>query len=117
MTESPPPVLSHPTLWSVLFCLLILFAAFVLPANAAPPPQADFFVATNGNDRWSGTLPEPNRQKTNGPFATLARAQQALRGLKKNGPKRVLIRGGFYSLAAPLSLTAEDSGTQQAPVL
>ena len=31
----------------------------------------DLFVSTQGNDRWSGRLPEPNADKTDGPFATL----------------------------------------------
>jgi hypothetical protein len=33
-----------------------------------------FYVATNGNDAWSGRLAEPNAGKTDGPFATLERA-------------------------------------------
>ncbi len=33
---------------------------------------ADFYVATNGNDSWSGTLFTPNSTNTDGPFATVA---------------------------------------------
>ena len=29
--------------------------------------KADFYVATDGNDAWSGTLPEPNVERTDGP--------------------------------------------------
>ena len=29
------------------------------------------YVATNGNDAWSGKLPEPNADGTDGPLATL----------------------------------------------
>src|SRR6266550_2522859 len=38
-----------------------------------------FFVATNGNDQWSGKFPSPNASSTDGPFATLPRAFKAVR--------------------------------------
>ena len=98
-----------------------------------PIEKADFYVATNGNDSWSGTLAEPNANKTNGPFATLKRAQQAVRELKakvyfpKDEPveKRwigsphplgrgkdivVYVREGFYSLPEPLVFHPADGG-------
>ncbi len=98
-----------------------------------PVEKADFYVAENGNDAWSGTLAEPNSSKTDGPFATLNRAQQAVRDLKakvyfpKDEPveKRwigsphpfgrgkditVYIRNGFYSLSEPLVFSAADGG-------
>lgn len=31
------------------------------------------YVAPNGNDAWSGSLPEPNTARTDGPLATLMR--------------------------------------------
>jgi len=96
-------------------------------------PQADFFVAPNGNDAWSGRLPESNASGTDGPFATLTRAQQAVRELKASvyQPKKppiekrwigsphelgegkdilVLIRQGYYELTAPLEFTQDDGG-------
>ena len=39
----------------------------------------NFYVAPNGNDQWSGTLPAPNAGSTDGPFASLAGAQSAVR--------------------------------------
>jgi hypothetical protein len=36
------------------------------------------YVAQNGNDTWSGRLPEANAARTDGLFATLARAAQGL---------------------------------------
>src|SRR5207249_7797146 len=42
---------------------------------------ADFYVATNGNDSWSGTLDAPNGDSSDGPFATLNRARQAVQGM------------------------------------
>lgn len=41
-----------------------------------PTEKADFYVATNGNDSWSGTLEAPNSDKTDGPFASIERAQK-----------------------------------------
>ena len=46
--------------------------------------KADFYVASDGNDSWSGTLAVPNRQQTDGPFATLDKARVAVRKLKKS---------------------------------
>ncbi|MFA7003602.1 MAG: hypothetical protein WC429_06145, partial [Verrucomicrobiia bacterium] len=50
-------------------CALIIS---VVAASAAPAlPPADFYVATNGNDQWSGKLAAPNKEKSDGPFATI----------------------------------------------
>jgi len=87
-----------------------------------PPQEADFYVAPNGRDEWSGTRPKPNREGTDGPFATLERARDAVRQLKREQPNRqhpiiVSIRGGHYFLDKPFRLTPEDSGTEAAPIL
>ena len=37
-----------------------------------------FFVAANGNDSWSGDLAAPNSTNSDGPFASLSRAQYAV---------------------------------------
>ncbi len=78
--------------------------------------KADFYVAANGDDDWSGTLAEPNAQGTDGPFASLHRAQQAVReriaaGLEKG--VRVLVRGGTYYLEDRLFFSYVDSGTTE----
>ena len=57
------------------------------------PSKADFYVSTKGDDRWSGTLPEPNLSKSDGPFLTLSRAQKAVRELKSKV---------FFPKAAPI---------------
>jgi len=95
--------------------------------------KADYYVATNGNDSWSGTLPVPNELKNDGPFATIERAQKAVRLLKKRtytkkekvednryvgSPYKygegkdilVLIRGGDYFLNKPLQFDSKDGG-------
>ena len=77
---------------------------------------ADLFVATNGNDAWSGTLAEANADRTDGPFATLPRARDEARQLKASAPVTVLVRGGTYVLTQPFVLEPQDSGTPERPV-
>jgi len=72
-----------------------------------------FFVSPLGNDRWSGRLADPVQDDDDGPFATLARARDAIRELGGNvrrRPIRVQVRGGVYPLVEPLVLEPEDSG-------
>ncbi|MCA9731975.1 DUF1349 domain-containing protein [candidate division KSB1 bacterium] len=95
--------------------------------------RADFYVSPSGNDAWSGKLAEPNKRKSDGPFATIARAQQAVIELKQavftekeppvetryiGSPHKfgdgkdilVLIHDGFYELDEPLTFLPEDGG-------
>ncbi len=73
----------------------------------------DLFVSPLGDDKWSGRLPDPNAEGTDGPLASLARARDLLRQRKQQGrwrgPATVWIRGGRYELAAPLVFTPDDS--------
>ena len=59
------------------------------------------YVAPSGHDDWSGSLPAPNRDLTDGPLASLAGARDALRRLKDGGaltgPATVYVRGGTYT--------------------
>ena len=64
-----------------------------------------YCVSPSGNDANPGTLEKP--------FATLHRAQQAVR--QKRGD--VYLRGGTYYLSEPLVFTSQDSGTKDAPVV
>jgi hypothetical protein len=64
-----------------------------------------YYVSPSGRDANTGTLEKP--------FATIQRAQQAAR----QRPGVVFLRGGTYYLPEPLVFTAQDSGTQDAPVI
>ncbi len=80
---------------------------------------ADFFVATNGDDAWSGKLPEPNEAGTDGPFASLQQARDAVRELKQGGAGKdivVLIRGGRYYLRETVVFGLEDSAPEGASI-
>ena len=106
------------------FLRLIFAAAASLAHGALPTPApsaaADFYVSPQGADAWSGTRPEPNADKTDGPFATLIRARDAVRGLSLRGanagPITVLVRGGEYRLTEPFVLEPRDSGSEGRPV-
>ncbi|HIE51768.1 MAG TPA: right-handed parallel beta-helix repeat-containing protein [Armatimonadetes bacterium] len=81
-----------------------------------------FYLSTQGNDAWSGTLPTPNADGTDGPFATLERARDEIREMKKAGGLSeggviVELRGGVYWRAQTFELTAEDAGTKEAPIV
>jgi len=78
-----------------------------------------FFVSTDGDDSWSGKLDSPNADKTDGPFATITRARDAIRELKKQSlsePVTVMIRGGKYFLDEPVIFNKADSGTKDCPI-
>ena len=84
---------------------------------AAPKPAPGvLFVATNGNDQWSGRLPAPDRKGTDGPFATLPGALKAVRLLRQQHDSAVgdtpklIVGGGYYFVEAPVVFTPEDSG-------
>jgi len=108
---------------SVLATFFLVTAILGHSASAAAAePTGDLYVATDGNDAWSGKLAAPNAGKTDGPVATVARAQQLVRELKKQEPNRdkpivVLVRGGTYFLDKPIAFGPDDSGTEKAPVV
>jgi hypothetical protein len=103
----------------MFFPLLFAFTVGFSPKILA---QTAFYVSLDGNDSWSGKLRETNRGKTDGPFASLEKARETIRGLKSNGalPRggiTVSIRGGAYPRSETFRLTAEDSGDEASPIL
>jgi len=100
--------------------LSIFLGVSVVRAQKQSP--VTFYVAVNGNDSWSGRLPSPNRTKTDGPFATLQRALEAVKTLKQQQggtlrqPVTIYLRGGTYFLTEPITVTPEHSGTEKFPV-
>ena len=93
--------------------LATLNAGSVCVAQANPP--ITLHVAPDGVDSNPGTRQQP--------FATLERARDAIRERKKratalpSGGVTVLLRGGTYPRTATFELTAEDSGTPEAPIV
>jgi len=94
---------------------LIIVALFIVgqvfaPARATNTKEATFFVAVNGSDSFSGGLPEPNPDRTDGPFATLKAACRAARKANDGQPRKLVIQAGRYLLDEPLELDADDAG-------
>ena len=94
----------------VPIALALVFASSLYPLHAT-----EWYVSTGGNDNWSGRLPEPNEKRTDGPFASLFRAREALR--QAAPPKSVRIRAGSYELPTGFLLDVEDSGTAENPAV
>lgn len=78
--------------------------------------EADYsilYVSLNGNDNGDGSISNP--------FATIEKAQETIRELKKNdeiGDKGavVYLREGQYTLKSGIEFTEEDSGREGAPI-
>ena len=77
-----------------------VLAVHVKDMHSEGPAPTAFYVATNGNDGNPGTLASP--------FATLARAQTAMRN--SSTVKTTYVRGGTYNFTTMLTLTQADNG-------
>ena len=134
---------SNPRIFAVIIILLIMTISYFGQGRLlrgekwqkynVDLEKADFFVAPNGNDSWSGKLASVNSSKSDGPFRTIQKAKEAVRELKKKvytpeevpidsryvgSPHKlgggrdilVLIREGYYSLEKTLEFSPEDGG-------
>jgi hypothetical protein len=94
--------------------MFVIFTATALRADT-------FYVATDGNDAWSGKLDRPNAAKTDGPFASLAGARDAIRKRKMQGPLtnaiEVVVANGVYLQKEPLVFESQDSGESDKPTV
>ncbi|MHC4497429.1 MAG: peptide-binding protein, partial [Planctomycetota bacterium] len=77
-------------------------ALFLLMMTALVAPAAELFVAPDGSDDNVGTKARP--------FATIQRAQEAVRDVAGKEPVTVNLRAGTYYLTKPVVFGAEDSG-------
>ena len=96
------------------FCVVVGILVAVLPAGAAaakPAAKADFYVSPAGNDGWSGQFAEPRPDGSDGPYATIERARDAVRAAMATEPRdyRVLLRGGTYRLSRTIVFSLADS--------
>ncbi len=102
--------------WVALTGVLLVAAGLASPA--APEPLL-LYVSTQGSDNWTGRSRAP--AAPDGPFATLARAQQEVRSLKQAGavPEGVTVNvsPGTYYVGETLQFGPEDSGSEGAPVV
>ena len=86
----------------------VLALMLALPATGL---ARDFYVSPDGDDSAPGTRERP--------YASLQRAQKAVREAPQRGEERITVqlRGGVYVLDEPLVFTPQDSGSDGAPVV
>ena len=89
-------------------------AALTIVMKEATTGGRAFYVAPDGSDSAAGTI--------NAPFATPEAAMAEIKRLKaadllEPGTVYVYFRGGSYDRRTPFTLTAEDSGTEESPIV
>jgi hypothetical protein len=101
---------------------LIAGAWALATAEVGAATGSAYYVSPAGRDAWSGKLAKPNAAKTDGPFATLTAARDAIRALKARGALpvggvTVFVADGEYPQAESFALGAGDSGAAAADFL
>ncbi len=112
------------TRW-VTFSIAMALTLWLPHLQAAELQDADglvLYVATAGNDAWTGRAPVPNEQGTDGPFATLEQARDRIRQLKSSdglpaGGVTVVVMPGRYERTAPFTLAGDDAGSDVSPIV
>ncbi len=98
---------------SLLLCVTILFSLFTLVAKAEESKTLELYVAVDGSDTNTGTKESP--------LATVAKARDVLREKRQKGEltngATVYIREGIYSVLEQIKLEAQDSGTEENPIV
>jgi len=83
----------------------------------------DLYLSPEGNDNWSGMLPEPAPDGNDGPLSTFIGARDRLRRIRNgqynprwgsvdaalDGSVTVHVRGGVYPVQTPIVFAPEDS--------
>ncbi len=95
--------------------LAILALATLGTVTSATANSTRLFVATDGNDRWSGRLEKPASNGLDGPLATLTAALKTARSSRQNNDPaaddiHIFLRGGTHLLTEPVVIRPEDSG-------
>src|SRR5512136_1321873 len=104
-----------------MFRLATILTATALTLACHEAFADTLYVDPDGNDAWSGRLQRPTPDRTDGPLASLAGARDAVRRLRAKSPLReprhVVIAAGRYALQQTLTLTPDDSGTENCPII
>lgn len=93
---------------------ILIFALLAMVVVSCTSSPAQIFVATNGNDiNGVGSIEQP--------FASLERARDEIKKLKNEGKTEngvyVNLREGIYYRSETFTLTEEDSGSKEFPVV
>lgn len=97
------------------FLFMLLVVSLGSCGGSGIQKDANFYVAPNGNDQWSGAIASPNRAQTDGPFESLEKARDAVRDLKDKDEQNdftVLIRGGHHYLTQTVVFGLEDGAAE-----
>ncbi len=98
-----------------------VLATLILLFTLSPAHALTLYVSPTGNDTWLGNSPT-HTDGTEGPFATIAHARDAIRAHKKENkgdlkaPINVVIANGTYFQDDTLGFTPEDTGQPDAPI-
>ncbi|MBT7057680.1 MAG: carbohydrate-binding protein [Lentisphaerae bacterium] len=87
---------------------------------ASPLSALDLYISPRGDDAWSGDAARPNKNRTDGPFATPERARDEIRTRRAGGDQEsvtVWFAEGIYPRNTPFELDERDAGTPDAPVI
>lgn len=99
---------------TLLIIFTLIMSMFVVPPVSANAEKITYFVAADAQAGGDGSIEHP--------FASIEEARDAIRELKANNayPESgvtVYLRGGEYRRTDTFTLTSEDSGTEQGPIV
>lgn len=99
---------------SVVVCMIMIFQSaasasvyFTSFIKAYAASSDNIYVSPDGSDSWSGSLPEPNQARTDGPLKTAEAAKNKIRSDGQDG-RTVYFREGTYHIGNALTFTSAD---------
>ena len=96
-----------------------LFILFIFITNGLLAQQT-IYVSLDGDDHWSGKLPDANASNNNGPFKTFERALREIETLRSNRSFKdsviIQVRQGTYPLKKSLRMSEQHSGKPGHPI-
>lgn len=74
-------------------------------------------VGTNGCDEWSGRLPSPRRDRTDGPVASLPAALARVEQWPAGRAATIRLGPGVFVVSNPIRIGPQHSGTREHPLV
>ncbi len=106
---------------AVIVGFLPVFLGFGSVVTAIEPQPArgpvKLYVSLKGDDSWSGSLDQPNADRTDGPLRSVEHARDVARKRSSHEGGKIILRGGTYELAQTLTFAPQDSGSQESPMV
>jgi hypothetical protein len=98
--------------------MFVMTISVIVACKSKPndkPIGLKLYVSPLGNDNWTGRISDPDKTKSDGPFATIEGARNTIRRLKETnklpiGSVLVEVREGAYEQLRPFELNELDSG-------